>query len=167
MAETATKAPVTKKATEGKEKEKTSFKQMTEREKVAQVVKAACKFAASNGYKNIELGNVKTQTEKDADGNVLKESVVMKPTDEGYANRFKKTFDIKTYAIYGKEDNKIVGASEEDYKKIFELAKLSLAEQKASKYGKATSDLLNACLKLKGTGTVREWDASSVADWTL
>jgi len=89
------------------------------------------------------------------------------PTSEGYMARFDKLFKIKMYPVHKAEENKIALLQEAEYTELKTKAVASLAEQKSKKYGKATQDLINFCLKLKGQATSRSWDAESVADWTL
>lgn len=134
---------------------KKSFKEMTEKEKVAAVVKSAIGFSKSNGYKGVDF---KITNE---------EGVEVAPTTEGYAARFEKLFKIKMYPVYRAEENKIALLQDAEYTELKTKAVASLGEQKTKKYGKATQDLINFCLKLKGQAKSRAWDAESVADWTL
>lgn len=133
---------------------KTTFSEMTPRQKVSEILKSAVSLAGSNDFKDLKINFTTTNKE-----NV--ETTATSKKDK------KRIADVKLYSLY-KKDGKIESTSDLDFEKVKEKAKLALKDLKEKKYSKHVTDFINFCYEsVKGQAAEKGFNTAKVADWSL
>lgn len=157
-------------------KEAKTFTEMTIAEKVQFAAKSAISFAKTNNFKDITLDvtdeNGKKKATKVADTidrNEYDENgkVTGQITDDDFNFKVERAVTVRAYPSYRAKDSKIASLDAPSFEKVRELAKASLVEQKAKKYGKATVEFVNHLLRMKGAPSVKGFNAEVIQDLEL